>query len=156
VAIPYPPPPHPPPSSDCSLSNCHFSVSTVEGFYCKRPNQCLASLTPHPLTARRVCTPPPLEPGENTLARGRGGWGSKTPDTALYSIYVSTLWYILSLFRFADILFSFLTYLFYTEMKSFIFRILGFGALARSFYFCFDSHPDLPKIFLSICLYTFS
>ncbi len=32
----------------------------VEGFYCKRPIQCLASseiLTPHPLTARPVCTP---------------------------------------------------------------------------------------------------
>ncbi len=33
--------------------------------------------------------------GEDTLAGWRGGWGSivrKTPDTALYSIYVSTLW----------------------------------------------------------------
>jgi hypothetical protein len=33
--------------------------------------------------------------GEDTLARGRGGGGSivrKTPDTALYSIYVCTLW----------------------------------------------------------------
>ncbi len=32
---------------------------TVEGLYCKRPIQCLASskiLTPHPLTAWRVCT----------------------------------------------------------------------------------------------------
>ncbi len=34
--------------------------------------------------------------GEDTLTRGRGGWGGsifwKTPDTALYSKYVSTLW----------------------------------------------------------------
>jgi hypothetical protein len=33
--------------------------------------------------------------GEDTLAGGRGGGGSivrKTPDTALYSIYVNTLW----------------------------------------------------------------
>ncbi len=56
------------------------------------------NIDPHPLTARRVCTPPPLVRGEDTLARGRGGGGSivlvrKTPDTALYSIYVSTLWY---------------------------------------------------------------
>ncbi len=69
----------------------------VEGLYCKRPIQCLASseiLIPHPLTARRVCTPPPLVRGEDTLAGWRGGGGSivrKTPDTALYSIYVSTL-----------------------------------------------------------------
>jgi hypothetical protein len=59
---------------------------TVEGLYCKRPIQCLASseiLTPPPpLTARR---------GEDTLAGWRRGGGStvrKTPDTALYSIYV--------------------------------------------------------------------
>jgi hypothetical protein len=49
-------------------SNDDFAVSflllffcgyTVEGLYCKRPIQCLASfeiLTPHPLTARRFCT----------------------------------------------------------------------------------------------------
>jgi hypothetical protein len=40
--------------------------------------------------------PLPLVRGEDTLARGRGGGGSifwKTPDTALYSTYVSTLWY---------------------------------------------------------------
>jgi hypothetical protein len=50
-------------------------------------------LTPHPLTARRVCTPPPLvRGGEDTLAEWRGGWEvntqivRKTPDTALYSI----------------------------------------------------------------------
>jgi hypothetical protein len=43
-----------------------------------------------------MCTPPmPLVRGEDTLAAWRGGAGSivwKTPDTALYSIYVSTLW----------------------------------------------------------------
>ncbi len=39
--------------------------------------------------------PPPLVRGEGTLAGWRGGGGSifwKTPDTALYSTYVSTLW----------------------------------------------------------------
>jgi hypothetical protein len=44
-----------------------------------------------PLIARRVCTFPPLVRGEATLAGWRGGGGSKvqkTPDTALYSIYV--------------------------------------------------------------------
>jgi hypothetical protein len=48
-------------------------------------------LTPHPLTARRVCTPPPLVWGEETLAGWRGGRGSivrKRSDTALYAIYV--------------------------------------------------------------------
>jgi hypothetical protein len=55
-------------------------IANVEGLYCKRPIQWLASskiLTPHPLTAQRVCT------------GGRGGGGSivcKTPETALYSI----------------------------------------------------------------------
>ncbi len=37
-------------------------IESVEGLYCTRPIQCLASseiLTPHPLTAWRVCTPPP-------------------------------------------------------------------------------------------------
>jgi hypothetical protein len=69
----------------------------VEGLYCKRPIQCLASseiLTPPPLTARRVCTPPPLVRRTHWLG-GEGVGGSivwKTPDTALYSIYVSTLW----------------------------------------------------------------
>ncbi len=54
---------------------------------------------PHPLTARRVCsTPPLLVRGEDTLAGWRGGWGSmvrKMPwASALFSIciYVSTLW----------------------------------------------------------------
>jgi hypothetical protein len=70
---------------------------TVEGLYCKRPTQCLASseiLTPHPLTARRVCSPPPLVRGRTPSLGGEGGGGSivrKTPDTALYSIFVSTL-----------------------------------------------------------------
>jgi hypothetical protein len=53
------------------------------------------TMTPHPLTARRVCAPPPLVRGEDKLAGWRGGGGSifwKTPDTALYSTYVSTLW----------------------------------------------------------------
>jgi hypothetical protein len=68
----------------------------VEGLYCQRPIQCLASskiLTPHPLTTRLVCTPPPLVRGEDTLAGGRGGgWGSifGILEDALYSTYVST------------------------------------------------------------------
>jgi hypothetical protein len=56
-----------------------FIHSAVEGIYCKRPIQCLASskiLTPHLLIARRVCTPPPLVRGEDTLPGWRGGGGS--------------------------------------------------------------------------------
>jgi hypothetical protein len=53
---------------------------TVEGLYCKRPIQCLASseqLTPHPLTARRVCTTPPLvRRGGHTRWVERGGVNS--------------------------------------------------------------------------------
>ncbi len=69
----------------------------VERLYCKRPILCLASskiLTPHTRHRWRVCNPPPLVRREDTLAGWRGG-GSifwKTPDTALYSTYVSTLW----------------------------------------------------------------
>jgi hypothetical protein len=47
-----------------------------------------------PLTAPRVCTPPSLVRGEDTRAGRRGVGGSifwKTPDTAKYSTYVSTL-----------------------------------------------------------------
>ncbi len=57
---------------------------SVEGLYCKRPIQCLASsalLTPTPS--------PPLVRGEDTLAGWRGGGVSivrKTPNTALYYI----------------------------------------------------------------------
>jgi hypothetical protein len=43
---------------------------------------------------RTACTPPPLVRGEDTFAGWRGGGGSivrKTPDTALFSVYVSTL-----------------------------------------------------------------
>jgi hypothetical protein len=77
----------------------YFLPSAVERLYCKRPIQCLASykiLTPHPLTARRVYPQPlpPLVRGEDTLAGWKGGGGSiffKTPDTALYSTYVSAL-----------------------------------------------------------------
>ena len=54
--------------------------------------QCLASS--EILTAWRVCSPPPLVRGEDTLAGWRGGGRSivrKTPDTDLYSMYVNTL-----------------------------------------------------------------
>ncbi len=52
------------------------------------------NIDPHPLTAQRVYTPPPLVGGEDTLAGESGGGGSivrKTPCTAFYSIYVSIL-----------------------------------------------------------------
>jgi hypothetical protein len=52
---------------------------TVEGLYCKRPIQCLASseiLTPsHTLTARRVCNPPPLVQGRTHSLGGEEVWG---------------------------------------------------------------------------------
>jgi hypothetical protein len=77
------------------LDSC--SAAPVQGLYCKRPIQCLASskLLPHPLTARRVCTPHLWCGGRTQTLGGEGvGGGSifwKTPDTALYSTFVSTL-----------------------------------------------------------------
>ncbi len=77
--------------------------TTVEGLYCKRPIQCLASSEilrnidlPSPHRSASVWVPPRLWCGQgvDTLAGRRGGGGSivrKTPDTVLYSIYVSTL-----------------------------------------------------------------
>ncbi len=53
-------------------------VPPVEGLYCKRPIQCLASseiLTPHPLTARRVCTPPAFGAGGGHTRWVERGWG---------------------------------------------------------------------------------
>ncbi len=80
------------------------SPYSVAGLYCKRPIQCLTSseiLTPHPLTAWRVCTPHAFGAGgEHTrwVESGWGGGGSitrKTPGTALYSIYVCKYFYAL-------------------------------------------------------------
>jgi hypothetical protein len=71
-----------------------LSVQGVEGLYCKRPIQCLASseiLTPHPLTARQVCTPPLWCGGRTHSLGGGGGGGSivrKTLDTACSVLYI--------------------------------------------------------------------
>jgi hypothetical protein len=55
----------------------------VEGLYCKRPIQCLASseiLTPHPLTAPRVCTPP--GGGHRHTRWVKRGWGVNSSEDA--------------------------------------------------------------------------
>jgi hypothetical protein len=73
----------------------YVTVSIVARLYCKRPILCLASskiLIPHPLIARRVCTPPPLVRVEDTLAGWRGGWGVNILE------YVSILWFLFFLF----------------------------------------------------------
>ncbi len=76
---------------------------TVEGLYCKRPIQGLASseiLTPPPPPSphRPASVYPRLWCGGRTHwlgGEGVGGWSiaRKTLDTAVYSIYVSTLWH---------------------------------------------------------------
>ncbi len=59
--------------------------ASVEGLYCKRPIQCLASseiLTP-PLTARRVCTPPPpFGAGGGHTRWVERGWGINSSQYA--------------------------------------------------------------------------
>jgi hypothetical protein len=53
------------------------------------------NIDPPPHRPASVYPPPVVRREEDTLAGWRGGGGSivrKTPDTALYSIYVSTLW----------------------------------------------------------------
>jgi hypothetical protein len=75
---------------------------TVEGLYCKRPIQCLPSselLTPPPPRCPASLYPLAFGAGggQTGWVEGGGGVGvntvvRKTPDTALYSIYVSTLW----------------------------------------------------------------
>ncbi len=78
----------------CKVKKQYYYLWVVEGLYCKRPIQCLASseiLTPHRPASMYH---PPLVRVEDTLAGWRGGGGSivrRTPDTALYSTYVSTL-----------------------------------------------------------------
>jgi hypothetical protein len=59
---------------------------TVERLYCKRPIQCLASskiLTPPTPTLPGECVP--LVWGEDTLARGREGWGVNILEDAKHS-----------------------------------------------------------------------
>jgi hypothetical protein len=89
-------------TADTTLSSRHADQLmrlSVERLDCKRPILWLASsklLTPAPLTA--LTTPPPHAFGAGGghtrwVERGVGGsifW--KTPGTALYSTYVSTLW----------------------------------------------------------------
>ncbi len=60
---------------------------SVERLYCKRPILCLAS--------SKILTPRLWCGGRTHSLGGEGGGGSifwKTPGTALYSTYVSTLW----------------------------------------------------------------
>ncbi len=64
----------------------HTILPPIEGLYCKRPIQCLASceiLTSHPLTARRVCVYPPAcgAGGEHTRWVERG-WGVNSSEDA--------------------------------------------------------------------------
>ncbi len=85
-------------------SETHYTVEhninhSVERLYCKRPIQCLASseiLTPPTPSPPGECVPHRLWCGGRTHSLGlKGGWGKifwKTPDTALYSTNVSTLW----------------------------------------------------------------
>jgi hypothetical protein len=59
------------------------------------------NIDPHPLTPRRVSTPPPprLWCGGRTHSLVERGWGSivrKMPDTALYSVYIICKYFVFS------------------------------------------------------------
>jgi hypothetical protein len=87
-------------SSGCYLIKRNSPVDTLasRGIVPKEANPMYGvfqNIDPPPPSLPGECVPPRHWcGGEDTLARGRGWWGSivwKTPDTALYSIYVSTL-----------------------------------------------------------------
>ncbi len=77
---------------------CSLTGRSVEGLYGKRPIQCLMSseiLTPHPLTARRVCTTPAFGAGgghTRWVERGWGGVNILEDARHCYVLYISTLW----------------------------------------------------------------
>jgi hypothetical protein len=58
-------------------------VCSVEGLYCKRPIQCLASSEERPpLTARRVCTSPTFGVGGGHTRLRERGWGVNSSEDA--------------------------------------------------------------------------
>jgi hypothetical protein len=70
-------------------------AGAVEGLYCKRPVQCLASseiFTPqHPLTVRRVCTPRPRCGGRTHSLGGDGVVGQWFGSLYTDAIHCSVL-----------------------------------------------------------------
>ncbi len=64
-------------------------LAIVEGLYCKRPVQCLESyemVAPHPLTARRVCTPRLWCGGRTRTCWVERGWGVNISEDARHWI----------------------------------------------------------------------
>ncbi len=77
--------------SGVSRAPCSCSAAPLEGLYCQRPIQCLASseiLIPHPLTAR--CG------GKDTFARWRGGGGVNILEDARHCSVLYICKYTLS------------------------------------------------------------
>jgi hypothetical protein len=76
--------------------------SSIEAVLCIKngikQNCLLKYRPPTPLTAQQVCPPLTANWGRTQLQGGEGGGGfymlEKTPDTALYSTYVSTLYFV--------------------------------------------------------------
>ena len=71
-------------------------IKRVEGLYCKRPIQCLASseiLTPHPSTPGVHCTPPPaFGAGGGHTRWVERGWGVNSSEDARHcSVLVPVL-----------------------------------------------------------------
>ncbi len=67
-------------------------VKSWRDYYRKRPILCIASskiLTPHPLSARRVCPPPP-PPNKGVEGGGVNIWKTRDIGLASYSNNLST------------------------------------------------------------------
>jgi hypothetical protein len=79
----------------------HTRVHTVEGLYCKRPIQCLASSETPPGECVDLVYPPAVGAGGGHTRWGERGWGVNSSEDArhcsvLYIQYVNTLWCTLS------------------------------------------------------------
>jgi hypothetical protein len=79
----------------------------VEGLFCKRPIQCLASsknIEPHPLTARRVCTPSPFGAGGGHTRWVERGWGVNSSEDARHCSVLHLCKYFVAGPLYADII----------------------------------------------------
>ncbi len=74
-----------PASLHSRLAGRYYNPMPVDGLYCKEANPMsgvFQNIDPHPLTARRVCTPPAFGGGVDTIDGCRGGGGVNSLENA--------------------------------------------------------------------------